>query len=78
MSLKKMASKRQHMLLQNVYISFSVNGAFTVQVTHAVGTNTPPYHDRPWNFTVVTIWMVFFFFGTENTMSIIPITNLKS
>ncbi|MEQ2173318.1 hypothetical protein GOODEAATRI_030946 [Goodea atripinnis] len=35
----------QHMLLQNLYLPFSINGAFTdVQVTHAMGTNTPLYH----------------------------------
>ena len=35
------------MLLQNVYISFSNNGPITdVQVTHAMGTNTPLYHNR--------------------------------
>ena len=42
-----MATKRQRMLLQNVYISFTVTCAFIdVQVSHDKGTNTPPYHDR--------------------------------
>ena len=54
------------MLLQNLYVPFSINGAFTdVQVTHdAMGTNTPPYHHRCWllNFVLVTIWMVLFLF----------------
>ncbi|MEQ2277661.1 hypothetical protein XENORESO_005978 [Xenotaenia resolanae] len=30
-------------------VPFSITGAFTdVQVTHAMGTNTPPYHHRCW------------------------------
>ena len=56
-------------MFQNVYVYFLVNAAFTnVQITHTMGTTTPPYHDRSWilNFTLVTIWMVFFFFSTEN------------
>ena len=35
MSLKKMSSRRQHMLLQDAYAPLSNNGVFTnVQVTH--------------------------------------------
>ena len=47
---------RQHMLLQNLYASFSINGAFTeVQVTHdAMGTNTPKYHHRLLAFELCT------------------------
>ena len=38
--------KRQYVVYVNVYVSFSINGAFTdVHVTHdAMGTNIPPYH----------------------------------
>ncbi len=47
-SLEKM-SWRQHIVLQNLYVLFSINGAITeVQVTFAKGTDTTPYHDRPW------------------------------
>ncbi len=36
-------------MLQNLYVLFSINGAITeVQVTFAKGTDTTPYHDRPW------------------------------
>ena len=68
------------MLLQNVYVSFSVNDAFTdVQITHALDTNILPYNDRAWllNFTPVTIWKVFSFFDLENKTSIISINNQK-
>ena len=36
------------MLLQNLYVPFSMNNAFThMQVTYdAMGTNKPPYHHR--------------------------------
>ena len=40
---------------------FSINGAFTdVQVPHATGTNTAPYHHRCWllNFASITVRMV--------------------
>ena len=33
------------MLLQNLYVPFSINGAFTdLKVHHAMGASTPPYH----------------------------------
>ncbi len=42
-SLEKM-SWRQHIVLQNLYVLFSINGAITeVQVTFAKGTDTTPY-----------------------------------
>ncbi len=48
-SLEKMSSWRQYIVLQNLYVLFSINGAITeVQVTFAKGTDTTPYHDRPW------------------------------
>lgn len=32
------------MLLQNIYVPFSIDGAFTdVQVRYAIGNKTPPY-----------------------------------
>lgn len=38
--MKKMLLGRQ----QNLYVAFSINGAFT----YAIGTNTDPYHHRRW------------------------------
>ena len=70
----------QHMLLQNLHVPFSIYGAFTdIQVTPAMGTKTPPYHHRCWlwNFALITIWMVLFLFGPEDTMSMIYKNNLK-
>ncbi len=61
-SLEKMSSWRQHIVLQNLYVLFSINGAITeVQVTFAKGTDTTPYHDRPWllDLLLVTVWMIF-------------------
>ncbi|MEQ2190234.1 hypothetical protein GOODEAATRI_033684 [Goodea atripinnis] len=49
------------MLLQKLYEPFNIIGAFTdVKVTHAMGSNTPPYHHRCWllNFVLITIWIV--------------------
>ncbi len=74
-SLEKMSSWRQHIVLQNLYVLFSINGAITeVQVTFAKGTDTTPYHDRPWllDLLLVTVWMILFFFGPEHTASIPP------
>ena len=47
-----------------------MNGAFTdVQVTHAMATDTPPYHHRCWllNFVLITIWMVLYLFSPVDT-----------
>ncbi len=60
---------------KNLYVLFSINGAITeVQVTFAKGTDTTPYHDRPWllDLLLVTVWMILFFFGPERTASIPP------
>ncbi len=79
-SLEKMSSWRQHIVLQNLYVTFSINGAITeVQVTFAKGTDTTPYHDRPWllDLLLVTVWMILFFFGPEHTASIPPKKYLK-
>ncbi len=79
-SLEKMSSWRQHIVLQNLYVLFSINGAITeVQVTFAKGTDTTPYHDRPWllDLLLVTVWMILFFFGPEHTASIPPKKYLK-
>ncbi len=70
----------QHIVLQNLYVLFSINGAITeVQVTFAKGTDTTPYHDRPWllDLLLVTVWMILFFFGPEHTASIPPKKYLK-
>ncbi len=61
-------------------VLFSINGAITeVQVTFAKGTDTTPYHDRPWllDLLLVTVWMILFFFGPEHTASIPPQKYLK-
>ncbi len=79
-SLEKMSSWRQHIVLQNLYVLFSINGAITeVQVTFAKGTDITPYHDRPWllDLLLVTVWMILFFFGPEHTASIPPKKYLK-
>ncbi len=80
MSLKKTLSGWKHMLLQNLYVPLSVNGAFTdVQVTHAMGTYTPSQHHRCWllNFALITIWMVFFLFGLEDSTANISKNDVK-
>ena len=67
------------MLLQNLDVPFSIDGAVTdMYVAHAMGTNTPPYHHRSWllNFALVTIWMVFFLFCPEDTTAMISKYNL--
>ena len=65
-------------LFQKLYERFSIYGALTaVQVTHAMGTNTPPYQHRCWllNFALITIRTVLF--GPEDTTSMIFKNNLK-
>ncbi len=67
-------------LCSKIYVLFSINGAITeVQVTFAKGTDTTPYHDRPWllDLLLVTVWMILFFFGPEHTASIPPKKYLK-
>ncbi len=64
----------------NSLCTFQHNGAITeVQVTFAKGTDTTPYHDRPWllDLLLVTVWMILFFFGSEHTASIPPKKYLK-
>ena len=44
---RQKSSSWQHMSLQNSNISLRINGTFTnMQITHAVGTDAPPYHHR--------------------------------
>ncbi len=67
-------------LCSKISVLFSINGAITeVQVTFAKGTDTTPYHDRPWllDLLLVTVWMILFFFGPEHTASIPPKKYLK-
>ncbi len=67
-------------ILCSLNVLFSINGAITeVQVTFAKGTDTTPYHDRPWllDLLLVTVWMILFFFGPEHTASIPPKKYLK-
>ena len=54
------------MSLKNSNKSHRINGTFTyMQVTHAVGTDAPPYPHRGWFLHfLVTVWMAFFIFGT--------------
>uniref|UniRef100_A0AAR2KV92 Uncharacterized protein n=1 Tax=Pygocentrus nattereri TaxID=42514 RepID=A0AAR2KV92_PYGNA len=80
MSLKKTLLGWQQVLLQNLYVPFSINGAFTdVQVTPAMGTNPPPHHQRYWllNFALKTIPTVLFLFGPEDTTSMISRNSVK-
>ncbi|MEQ2215473.1 hypothetical protein XENOCAPTIV_001497 [Xenoophorus captivus] len=68
------------MLLQNLYVPFSINCAITdVQITNAMGTSTPPYHHRCWllNFALIKIQIVLFLFGLEDMMSMISKNSLK-
>lgn len=54
--------------------TIGVNGTVTgVQVTHAMGTSTPPYHHRHclMNFALVTIRVIHFLFTPEDTMPMI-------
>lgn len=72
--MKKTLSGWQHMLLQNLFVPFGINVAFTdVQVIHAIGTNTPPHHHRCCllNFALVTTWMVLFLVSPEDTISVV-------
>ncbi len=74
-SLEKMSSRRQHIVLQNLYVLFSINGAITeVQVTFAKGTDTTPYQDRPWllDLLLVTVWMILFFFSRSTRRPFLP------
>ncbi len=74
-SLEKMSSWRQHIVLQNLYVLFSINGAITeVQVTFAKGTDTTPYHDRPWllDLLLVTVWMILFFLVRSTRHPFLP------
>lgn len=49
----------------------------SVQVTHATGTNTPPYHRRCWLLNLlITVWLVLFLIGREDTTSLISKNNL--
>ncbi len=63
-------------LCSKISMSFS---ALMVPVTFAKGTDTTPYHDRPWllDLLLVTVWMILFFFGPEHTASIPPKKYLK-
>ncbi|MEQ2291216.1 hypothetical protein AMECASPLE_011155 [Ameca splendens] len=68
------------MLLQNLHVPFSINGAFTdVEVTYAIGTDTAPYHHTGWllNLALITMQIVLFLFGLEDTTSLISKNNLK-
>ncbi len=67
-------------LCSKISMYFSALGAITeVQVTFDKGTDTTPYHDRPWllDLLLVTVWMILFFFGPEHTASIPPKKYLK-
>ena len=41
-----------------------------MQITHAVGTDAPPFHHRGWflHFSLVTVWMVIFIFHVESNV----------
>ena len=45
---------------EQLYVPFSINGAFTdVLVTHAMGTNSPPHHHRCWLLTTIRMSLHF-------------------
>ncbi len=74
-SLEKMSSWRQHIVLQiSMYFSSLMVPSQKCKLPFAKGTDTTPYHDRPWLLTclLVTVWMILFFFGPEHTASIPP------
>ncbi len=66
-------------LCSKISMYFSALMVPEVQVTFAKGTDTTPYHDRPWllDLFLVTVWMILFFFGPEHTASIPPKKYLK-
>ncbi len=79
-SLEKMSSLKAAYCAPNLYVLFSINGAITeVQVTFAKGTDTTPYHDRPWLLDLFAGNSLDdpFLFGPEHTASIPPKKYLK-
>ncbi len=77
---KRCLLEAQHMCSQNLYVLFSIMvPSQKCTVTFAKGTDTTPYHDRPWllDLLLVTVWMILFFFGPEHTASIPPKNYLK-
>lgn len=67
-------------VVSNLFVPFNINAAVTsVQVTHSMGVNTPPYHSRCWllNFVLATIWMVLFQINVEDTLSMISQNNFE-
>lgn len=77
--MKKNCLNGIHIFLQNPYVPFRINGAFTyVRVTRAIGTNTPPYHHRCrlLKFALRTIRTALFLFALWDKMSMISQNNL--
>ena len=65
------------MVLQKAYVPLMFNSAFTdVQFTHSVGTNTMTGAGILY-IALMTTEMALYFFGLENTTSIISKDNLK-
>ena len=61
--------------LSKIPTSLCINGTFTyMQITHAMGTDAPPYHHRGW---FLHFSLVFLLFGTWNLMSVFPKYQLK-
>ncbi len=75
--LKLTLSGEEHMLLQNLYIPFSIHSALqNMQAAHNVCT---PYHQRCrlLNWTLMTHWKVSLFFSPEDMVSVISNKNVK-
>ncbi len=77
--LKYTSSGVEHMLLQNIYIHFSIHSAFqNMQAAHTLCTYAPPYHQRCCrllNWTLMTRWKVSLLFSPEDTASVISNEN---
>ena len=67
--------------LGKVVVLTAITCTFTnMQITHAVGTDAPTYDHRGsllHFFSLITVWMVFFIFGTYNLTSAFPKNKLK-
>jgi len=74
----RFASQERCHLDANIHLH--VSGTFTqMQVTHAVCTDAPPYHNRCLllHLSLMKVWMVPVVFGTDNSMSVFPQNKLK-
>ncbi len=84
--LKYAWTSLEKMSLEGSILCSKISMYFSALMVHhrsasylAKGTDTTPYHDRPWllDLLLVTVWMILFFFGPEHTASIPPKKYLK-